>query len=286
MNASIGGALREAALGLQAVSDSARLDAEVLLAHAAGRPRAWLLARGRDPLDDAVAQRFAALLARRAEGQPVAYLTGAREFWSREFRVTPAVLIPRPETEHLVEAVLERLAAGEPCRIADLGTGSGIIAVTLGLERPAWRILGVDIDPAALAVARGNAARLGADNVAFLRSDWMEGTAARAHFDCIVANPPYIAHDDPHLGRGDVRFEPRHALTAADDGMGALRTIAAQAAARLRPGGWLALEHGCGQGAATESALRHAGYAEIAQCRDLAGHVRITVARTKERTEA
>lgn len=286
MNASIGGALREATLGLQAISTSARLDAEVLLAHAAGRSRAWLLARSRDPLDDTVALRFAALLAGRAQGQPVAYLTGVREFWSREFQVTPDVLIPRPETEHLVEAVLERLTAGEPCRIADLGTGSGIIAVTLGLERPAWRILGVDIDPAALVVARDNAAQLGAHNVTFLRSDWMDGIAAREHFDCIVANPPYIAPDDPHLDRGDIRFEPRHALVAADDGMDALRTIATQAAARLRPGGWLALEHGSEQGTAAASVLQDAGYVEITQCRDLAGHTRVTVARTKERTEA
>jgi release factor glutamine methyltransferase len=286
MNASIGGRLRAAALELQDASTSAQLDAEVLLAHAAGRTRAWLLAHSRDPLDEAIARRFAALLARRAEGQPVAYITGEREFWSREFRVTPAVLIPRPETEHLVEVVLERLDGDAPCRIADLGTGSGVIAITLGLERPAWRILGVDIDPAALAVARDNAMRLGATQVGFVESDWLGGVAAREHFDCIVANPPYIAPDDPHLDRGDIRFEPRHALVAADDGMDALRTIAAQAATRLRGGGWLALEHGSEQGTATASVLRDAGYVEIAQCRDLAGHVRVTMARTKERTEA
>ncbi|MDX9741374.1 MAG: peptide chain release factor N(5)-glutamine methyltransferase [Gammaproteobacteria bacterium] len=279
---SIGAVLRAASDRLRTVTPTARLDAEVLLAHAAGQSRSWVLARGRDPLSEAVAQRFDELLARRIEGQPIAYLTGTREFWSREFHVTPAVLIPRPETEHLVEAVLERLDGDSPCRIADLGTGSGIIAVTLALERPAWQILGVDIDSAALTVARDNAVRLGANNASFLLGDWMSAIADGATFDCIVSNPPYIAADDPHLHSGDVRFEPAHALVAADNGMQALGRIAAQARTRLRPGGWLALEHGCEQGPATETMLRQAGYANIGQCRDLAGHVRVTLARRSE----
>jgi release factor glutamine methyltransferase len=280
--ASIGAALREATHRLEAVTAAARLEAEILLAHAVGKSRSWLLARGRDPLHEATARHFDELLAQRLEGKPVAYITGTKEFWSREFRITPAVLIPRPETEHLVEAVLERLDGDSPCRVADLGTGSGIIAITLALERPAWQVLGVDLDAAALAVAQDNAARLGAGNAVFISGDWMHDIAEGAHFDCIVSNPPYIAVDDPHLQAGDVRFEPSLALVAADDGMQALRIIAAQAWTRLRAGGWLALEHGFEQGPETETMLRQSGYANITQCRDLAGHVRVTLAQRAE----
>jgi release factor glutamine methyltransferase len=276
---SIDTALREAARRLEMVSPTARLDAEILLAHASGRSRSWLLAHGRDPLSDAIAGRFEELLAERAAGKPVAYITGTREFWSREFRVTPDVLIPRPETEHLIEAVLERLDGAAPCRVADLGTGSGIIAITLALENPAWEVLAVDIDAAALAVARDNATRLGAGNVSFLLGDWMQNIAEEAAFDCIVSNPPYIAASDPHLREGDVRFEPPHALVAAEDGLRALRCIADQAWKRLHPGGWLVLEHGFDQGPEMESMLQKRGYANITQIRDLAGHVRVTLAR-------
>lgn len=279
---SIDAALRAAVERLQEISPSARLDAEILLAHAAGKSRSWLLAHGRDPLTEPLARNFEELLARRIEGTPVAYITGLREFWSREFRVTPAVLIPRPETEHLIEAVLDRLDGDSPRRVADLGTGSGIIAATLALERPAWQVLGIDIDAGALQVARDNAERLGAANASFLLGDWMHGIAEEANFDCIISNPPYIAADDPHLREGDVRFEPLHALVAADDGLQALRRIANQSWTRLRPQGWLALEHGFEQGPAVESMLRQLGYANITQIRDLAGHVRVTLAQRGE----
>lgn len=279
-NGTIGAVLGEAARRLERAGEAPRLEAEILLAHALDRPRAWLLAHGREALDARAAERFQRLLEARLDGQPIAYLIGSREFWSRRFRVTPAVLIPRPETEHLVEAALEKLDAGQRdggvCRVADLGTGSGVVAVTLGLERPRWRILAIDIDVDALAVARDNALRLGAANVEFRQADWLAGLDGES-FDLIASNPPYIAADDPHLGMGDARFEPRRALAANDNGLADLRAIAAQARAHLRAGGWLALEHGYDQAAAVAGLLSEYGYAAIENRTDLAGHVRITL---------
>lgn len=279
-NGTIGVVLSEAARRLDRVGDAPRLEAEILLAHALDRPRAWLLAHGREALDARAGERFERLMEARLNGQPIAYLIGSREFWSRRFRVTPAVLIPRPETEHLVEAALEKLDDGQRdggvCRVADLGTGSGIVAVTLGLERPRWRILATDIDADALAVARDNASRLGAANVEFRRADWLAGLDGES-FDLIASNPPYVAADDPHLGIGDVRFEPRRALAANDNGLADLRAIAGQARTHLRAGGWLALEHGHDQAAAVAGLLSEYGYAAIETRADLAGHVRITL---------
>ena len=192
-------------------------EAAILLAHALGRSRGWLYAHGLDPLEAEAAARFHALVAARAEGEPVAYLTGRQGFWTLDLAVGPAVLVPRPETERLVELALERLPADAAARIADLGTGSGAIALALAKERPRARVVATDASPAALDVARGNAARNGIGNVEFRAGDWLAPLAGET-FDLIASNPPYIADDDPHLARGDLRFEPAMALSCGAGG--------------------------------------------------------------------
>lgn len=276
--ATIGGAIRHAAGLLAAASDSPAPDAEILLAFVLGRPRSWLLAHKRDAFDANAARRFDALIARRAGGHPVAYLTGMREFWSRSFRVTPDTLIPRPETEHVVEAALARLPAGRGCEIADLGTGSGVIALTLALERADCRVTATDISNAALAVAGDNAARLGATNVEFHSGDWFAALEGRV-FDLIASNPPYIANCDPHLEEGDLRHEPPIALTAGATGLEAIRILVAQGRDHLAPGGWLIIEHGFDQADAVATLFAEHGFVEIESLRDLAGHPRIAAAR-------
>ena len=249
-------------------------DAALLLAHALGRPRAWLYAHGDEAPDPAAMQRFEALLARREAGEPVAYLTGRRGFWRHELRVTPDTLVPRPETERLVELALERLAPGAPLRIADLGTGSGAIALALALERPRARVVATDASPAALAVARGNADALGAGNIEFRHGSWFEPLAGE-RFDLVASNPPYVADGDPHLAQGDLRFEPAAALASGADGLDDIRVIARDAPAHLVPGGWLLLEHGFDQGAAVRALLLAAGFAEVGTGRDLEGRDRV-----------
>jgi release factor glutamine methyltransferase len=211
-------------------------------------------------------------VARRAAGEPVAYLLGLREFYGRDFAVTPDVLIPRPETELLVDIAVEKVGADGTVNILDLGTGSGCLAVTLALELPLARVTAVDVSPAALDVAHGNAARLGA-RVAFVASDWFAALPP-ARYDLIVANPPYIAAGDPHLAQGDLRFEPAGALTDHADGLAAIRRIVMAAPHWLVPGGWLFFEHGYDQAAAVHALLADAGFAAIEQRRDLAGIVR------------
>lgn len=278
MNHAVASALRKAAGDLAGRSETPRLEAEILLAHALDRPRSWLIARPDEPLGADAGARYEALVRRRAAGWPVAYLTGLREFWSRPFHVTPDVLVPRPETEHLVEAALERLPADAPRRVADLGTGSGVIAVTIALERPGCEVVGVDISEKALAVARENARRLGAVNTTFRCADWLADTGADA-FDVIVSNPPYVDADDPRLAADDLRFEPLLALAAADRGIAAIRTIIEQARTRLAPGGWLLLEHGADQRLAVADLLRMHGYEGIEVRSDLAGRPRVALAR-------
>jgi release factor glutamine methyltransferase len=274
----IDSALRRAAARLDSASDSPALDAEVLLAFVLDHPRSWLLARRRESLAADTARLFETLIARRAEGRPVAYLTGTREFWSRPFRVTPDTLIPRPETEHLVEAALARLPAARRCEIADPGTGSGIIALTLALERPDCRVTATDISHAALAVARDNAARLGVTNVGFHHGDWFAGLEGRV-FDLIASNPPYVASSDPYLALGDLRYEPPIALASGATGLEAIHVLIAQARDQLAPGGWLLLEHGFDQAAAVAALFAEYGYVEVESLRDLAGHPRIAAAR-------
>ena len=188
------------------------VDAQVLLAHVLGVNRAWLIAHAADALDATGAAAFMALAKRRRDGEPVAYLTGTREFWGLALAVTPAVLIPRPETETLVELALARLPADRPIAVLDLGTGSGALALAIAHERPHARVTATDVSPDALAVAEGNARRLGLGNVAFLRSDWYAAVPV-GPFDAIVSNPPYVAAGDPHLADGDLRFEPAEALS-------------------------------------------------------------------------
>lgn len=257
-------------------------EARLLLGHVLGRAAAWLAAHDDSAVDAAVAATFTALVARRAAGEPVAYLTGAREFYGRVFAVTPDVLIPRPETELLVDIAKVKVGLGETAnptahhvaRILDLGTGSGCIAITLALELPQARVTALDVAPAALAVARDNAARLGA-RVDFIASDWFAALPPQ-RFDLIVANPPYVAAGDPHLAEGDLRFEPAGALTDKVDGLTAIRRIVATAPQWLNPGGWLFLEHGYDQGEAVHALLAAAGFVAIEQHRDLAGIVRVS----------
>lgn len=269
--------LLELAEALLGNSDSAALDAQLLLAHALGRNRTWLYARPEAMVDAAALQRFDTLVTARAAGTPVAYLLGTREFWSLPLQVSPAVLIPRPETELLVQTALE-LGPQGPAQIADLGTGSGAIALALASERPHWHVYATELSAAALAVAEGNRQTLELANVSLLQGTWCEPLPVIA-LDLIVSNPPYLAEDDEHLGRGDVRFEPRSALVAADSGMQDFRNIAMQAPSRLRRGGWLLLEHGWQQGAAVRSLLQGTGFVQVATRRDAAGRERMTMGR-------
>ena len=253
-------------------------DAALLLAHALGKSRSWLFAHADDALGEAEAARFDVLLARRAAGEPVAYLTGWRGFWTLELAVTPATLVPRPETELLVDLALARLPVDAPVRVADLGTGSGAIALAIASERPRAQVLATDASSAALDVARGNAARNGIGNVAFRLGSWLQPLGEDT-FDLIASNPPYIAEGDPHLARGDLRFEPAMALSCGADGLDAIRVIVRDAPACLRPGGWLLLEHGWEQGDAVRALLAAAGFADVATERDLEQRDRVSLGR-------
>ena len=264
--------------GALAQSGLIPLDAQVLLAHLLGKDRAWLVAHADEALARERVDAFCALARRRRQGEPVAYLTGVREFWGLALQVSPAVLIPRPETETLVELALARLPKDRDVRVLDLGTGSGAIALAIAHERPRAAILATDVSADALEVARENARRLSIGNVEFAPSDWYDGVTMEwrgAAFDLIASNPPYVAAVDPHLGDGDVRFEPGLALTPGGDGLGAIARIVAGARARLLPGGSLAVEHGFDQADAVRALFAADGFAEIVAVRDLAGIPRV-----------
>lgn len=264
-----------------------RLEARVLLEAACGRPREWLLAHGDEALPQDLLTRALDLLGRRRAGEPLAYLTGWREFRGHRFEVDPAVLIPRPETERLVELALERLAAHPgpgPAEVADLGTGSGAIAVSLALARPDARVTATDLSAAALAVATRNATRLGA-RVHCHQGAWFDALPSDARFDLLVSNPPYIASDDRHLQEGDLRFEPRTALTDEADGLRHLRTLATGATAHLKPGGWILLEHGWDQGPAVRELLTRAGLANAITHVDDEGRDRVSCAQRRAALE-
>ena len=250
-------------------------DCARLLALALGVPRSWLVTHQGQTLDAAALRRFDALLTRRLAGEPLAYLRGSQGFWTLDLEVTPDVLVPRPETELLVELALARM--GERGALADLGTGSGAIALALKSERPGWRIAATDRSVGALAVATRNAARLDLD-LECLPGDWYAPLAGR-RFDVIVSNPPYVAPDDPCLAGDGLRREPRTALAAADAGLADLAIISGGAAAHLLPGGWLLLEHGADQGEAVRALLSAAGFEAVATHADLAGHPRVTLGR-------
>jgi len=257
-----------------AQSGLAPVDAHVLLAHVVKRDRAWLAAHRDDELAKAQADAFAALAKRRRDGEPVAYLTGVREFWGLPLRVSNAVLVPRPETETLVELALEWIARDADTRVLDLATGSGAIALAIAHERPRAQVVATDVSVAALAVARDNATRLRLANVECVESDWWQALV-RQRFDVIVSNPPYVQAGDPHLGEGDLRFEPSVALVAQGDALSALRTIVGDARDFLAPRGALAVEHGYDQSDAVQALFRDAGFSEILVRRDLAGIPRV-----------
>lgn len=280
MTTRIGEILTEAAARLAEVSDTPRLDAEVLLGHVLAQPRSYLFAHPDENLPPDRLDAFDHMLQQRLAGQPVAYLTGEREFWSLLLRVNASTLIPRPETELLVEKALTHIADDQAVDILELGTGSGAIALALSTERPACQIVATDADSDSLSIARQNAASHGVSNIEFVTGDWFDPLADRK-FDLIVSNPPYVRDADPHLGTGDTRFEPRRALAAGPDGLDALRLIVRSAGLHLNSGGWLLLEHGYDQADDVAALLSSAGFDSICCYRDHAGHPRVTEAHRK-----
>jgi release factor glutamine methyltransferase len=275
----------------------ARLEAELLLAHALERPRAWLYARADDTVQDAARMRFDDLVERRASGEPVAQLIGRQGFWSLELHITRDVLIPRADTELLVECALAVLPSDTPVRVVDLGTGSGAIALAIASERPLADIVAVDSSVAALEVARSNAQLLGLSaRVRCVHGDWFAPLGDRRFdergfdergfdergFDAIVSNPPYLATDDPHLDQGDLRHEPRAALVSGNDGLDAIRMIVKAAPSHLLADGWLLLEHGWQQGAEVRALLEADGFVEIATHRDIEARERVTCGRRRD----
>jgi release factor glutamine methyltransferase len=250
------------------------LEARMLLERVLAKASAWLIAHADESAGAEAEQAFAALTERRRQGEPIAYILGKREFYGLDFRISRNVLIPRPETELLVELALARIAADAAVRVLDLGTGSGAIAVALAHERPRAHVTAVDVDYAVLAVARANASRHGV-SVRFFCGDWF-GALTGETFDLIVSNPPYVAVADAHLAMGDVRFEPQRALVGGADGLDCIRAIVAGAGAHLRPGAWLLFEHGYDQAEACRALLQAQGYAKVQSWPDLAGIPRVS----------
>ena len=275
MNRTVGRLLDDAARNLAASADlvEARLEAQILFGHAMGVSRAWLSAHRDEAADSSAADAFRELVRRRRTGEPVAYLVARREFYGLEFRVTPDVLIPRADTETLVDAALEKLVEGAQSDVLDLGTGSGCVALTIAHERPAARVTAVDVSAAALIVARENAASIGV-SAEFVQGAWFEQLAGR-RFDLIVSNPPYVATGDPHLQQGDLRFEPAAALASGQDGLADIRIIVANALAYLHEGGWLLFEHGYEQAEVCRDLLHDAGFGEMINRADIAGLPRV-----------
>lgn len=258
-------------------SPTPRLDAEVLLAHTLGVTRSYLLAWPEQVLTTAQREAFNQFINERQRGVPIAYLLKCREFWSLTLEVSADTLIPRPETELLVEIILARFEAQAPLEVADLGTGSGAIALALASERPNWRLIGTDCNLSALKIAQNNQRRLGLANISFALGHWCKALPDQ-RFDLLVSNPPYIAADDEHLACGDLRFEPVQALVGGEDGLAALQVIMGEAPAYLKPGGWLFLEHGYDQGKRLRDGLRARGYGQVCTFQDYAGVDRVTIA--------
>jgi len=273
---SIRGLIKDAAEVLG--SDTARLDAEVLLASLLKKDRSYLLAWPEKILPQKTREQFYQLVKRRASGEPVAYLTGQREFWSLPLAVSTDTLIPRPETETLVTLALEKIPPDDCLHIADLGTGSGAIALAIAHERPCCRVVATDASAKSLEIAAGNASSLGIENIHFIHGNWCD-PLPHEPFDLILSNPPYIEDQDPHLERGDVRFEPRTALASGPEGMDDLDHIVACARQHLRKEGWLMLEHGYRQADRVKKRLSEHGYREISSHSDEAGLDRVCMGR-------
>lgn len=257
---------------------AAKFEAQLLLQTAAGVNRAWLLAHEYDALPSPIAAAFARLLQRRLNGEPIAYILGRREFYGLNLMVSPDTLIPRADTETLVDAALAKIAANRPATILDLGTGSGAIALAIAAQRPLTDIIAVDASLAAIAIAQQNAQALAISNVHFFASDWFEQLAPQ-RFDLIVSNPPYIALHDAHLGQGDLRFEPLSALTSGIDGLDAIRHIVAHSLIYLKPQAWLMLEHGYNQAEQVVALMAQTGLVDIVTFKDLGGNDRVTIAK-------
>ena len=273
-------ALTQARYQLQTSSPSPASDASILLCHVLDCSSSHLIAWPDKQLSDDQSQRYNALIEERRKGKPVAYITGEKEFWSLLLKVTPAVLIPRPETEILVEFALEALKHNPKAEIADLGTGSGAIACALASEQPGWHITATDTSAEALAIARQNAETHQLHNIDFVQGHWFEALQ-REDYDMVISNPPYVAAEDPHLGQGDVRFEPDDALSAGIQGMDDIEAIAREAADHLVAGGWLAVEHGYDQQQLVHDCFARNGFVDITQQADLSGTPRITAARKR-----
>ncbi|MTI15535.1 peptide chain release factor N(5)-glutamine methyltransferase [Sansalvadorimonas verongulae] len=260
---------------LAQVSDTARLDLELLLCHVLDKPRSYLFSYPEYELTSDQLSQFEQLFHKRLEGHPIAHLTGVREFWSLELLIEPSTLIPRPDTECLVEEALE-LCDHRPKQVLDLGTGTGAIALALASERPGWAVYGCDRVPDAVELAKKNAAHNNLERVQFIESSWFQQLPEQS-FDLIVSNPPYIIDNDPHLQQGDVRFEPLSALTSGADGLDDIRHISSESPHWLRDGGWLMMEHGYHQGEDVREILASNGFTSIRTVQDLAGHDRITM---------
>lgn len=279
-------ALRDATQQLQDTSDSPSLDARLLLEHALGVGTAWLIVHGHDALDEPAAAHLQTLVERRRAGEPVAYLIGRIGFWSLDLAVDARVLVPRPDTETLVEAALESLPADRPIDVVDMGTGSGAIALALASERPGWHLSATDASADALDCARTNAVRLGLGRVAFRHGIWFDALVPGQRYDAILSNPPYIAIGDAHLAAAELTHEPQSALVSGDDGLADIRRLIGRAGEWLVDDGWLMLEHGYNQADTVAQLFIDAGYQTPRNWRDLGGQPRVTGARWPGTTEA
>lgn len=275
-NPSIESALAEAAITLCGFSDSAVLDAEILLCLVLGKERTYLRAWSEKVLTSEQNIAFKTLLAKRLKGQPIAYLTGWREFWSRDFKVCADVLIPRPDTELLIELSLPLIAKNKPCKIIDLGTGSGIIGITLAAECPNAMVIATDFSDSALQIAKENAVLHQLTNIKFQHSHWF-AEIEKNEFDLVISNPPYIAENDPHLQQGDLRFEPQQALVAEENGLKDISTLAESARDYLTQDGYLLIEHGFEQQDSVQAIFQEFCYRNIETHKDLAGLPRVTI---------
>lgn len=286
MTRTVSALLAEGAARLHGVADDPRREAQILLGAALGRPRSWLLTQGEAVISDHRAvERYQTSLAQRAAGVPVAYVLGEKEFWSLPLRVAPGVLVPRPETELLVERALPHVPIGVSRRLLDLGCGAGGIALALAHERPQAQVIGTDIDPQAIAISQSNAEQLGITNVRFRAGHWFAPVQGE-RFDAIIANPPYIAEDDPRVEPAVREYEPAAALYSGMNGLEALQAITRGAAPHLNPEGWLILEHGDRQAAQVRELLQGAGFVDVQTQRDLAGRERCTEGRWRHATRS